>query len=91
MKGKGCPTCNNSGEKGRIAIHEVLVMGQEVRQAVSDKVPPMELKQVCMRAGMRTLRQAALYKMSTGLVSLREAVNGTLADNNIERSDQDAE
>lgn len=89
MKGTGCATCNNSGEKGRIAIHEVLVMGPEVRQAVADKVPPMELKLICMRAGMRTLRQAALYKMSQGIVSLQEAVGATLADNNVERSDQD--
>jgi type IV pilus assembly protein PilB len=80
MKGKGCATCGNSGEKGRIAIHEVLVMSETVRQAVADRVPPMEFKQVCMRSGMRTLRQAALFKMSQGLVSLKEAVAGTMAD-----------
>jgi type IV pilus assembly protein PilB len=80
MKGKGCPACNNSGEKGRTAIHEVLVMTDGVKNAVANKLPPMELKSVCMASGMRTLRQAALMKMAQGIISAKEVVSMTMPD-----------
>lgn len=80
MKGKGCLACNNSGEKGRIAIHEVLVLTDEVKNAVARRLDPMELKAVCMTSGMRTLRQAALMKMARGIVSAKEVVSMTIPD-----------
>lgn len=80
MKGKGCLACNNSGEKGRIAIHEVLVLTDEVKNAVARRLDPMELKAVCMASGMRTLRQAALMKMARGIVSAKEVVSMTIPD-----------
>ena len=90
MKGKGCVTCNNTGEKGRTAIHEVLVMTEDVKQAVAKKFAPMELKQVCMKSGMRSLRQSALLKVAQGVISVTEVLAMTMADNDIDRSDQDA-
>jgi type IV pilus assembly protein PilB len=89
MKGKGCATCNNTGEKGRTAIHEVLVMTEEVKQAVAQKFAPMELKQVCMKSGMKTLRQSALLKLARGILSVKEVISMTMPDNDIDRSDQD--
>jgi type IV pilus assembly protein PilB len=80
MKGVGCKECNNSGEKGRTAIHEVLAMTEEVRHAIARQVAPMELKKVCMASGMRTLRQAALMKMARGLISAKEVVSMTTSD-----------
>lgn len=80
MKGKGCVACNNSGEKGRTAIHEVLVMTDDVKNAVARRLPPMELKTVCMASGMRTLRQAALMKMAKGIISAKEVVSMTMPD-----------
>jgi type IV pilus assembly protein PilB len=80
MKGKGCFACNNSGEKGRTAIHEVLVMTDDVKNAVARRLPPMELKTVCMASGMRTLRQAALMKMAKGIISAKEVVSMTMPD-----------
>jgi len=90
MKGKGCATCNNTGEKGRTAIHEVLVMTEDVKQAVAKKFAPMELKQVCMKSGMRSLRQSALLKVAQGVISVTEVLAMTMPDNDIDRSDQDA-
>jgi type IV pilus assembly protein PilB len=80
MKGFGCKECNNSGEKGRTAIHEVLVATEEVKHAIARKVAPMELKKVCMQSGMRTLRQAALIKLARGLISVKEVVSMTVSD-----------
>jgi type IV pilus assembly protein PilB len=80
MKGTGCKECNNTGEKGRTAIHEVLVVTEDVRHAIARQVPPMELKKVCMASGMRTLRQAALMKMARGMISVKEVVAMTTSD-----------
>jgi len=91
MKGKGCSACNNTGEKGRTAIHEVLVMTDEVKNAVARRLPPMELKTICMASGMRSLRQAALIKMSQGLISAKEVVGMTMPDDDHHPSiDEDA-
>jgi type IV pilus assembly protein PilB len=89
-KGKGCSACNNSGEKGRTAIHEVLVITEEVKRAIASKCPPMELKTVCMASGMRTLRQAALLKLAAGMISVKEVLAMTMADDDNDRSSQEA-
>jgi type IV pilus assembly protein PilB len=80
MTGLGCVTCNKTGEKGRTAIHEVLVMTEDVKAAVAAKLPPMELKVICMNSGMRSLRQAALIKMARGIISAKEVVAMTMPD-----------
>jgi type IV pilus assembly protein PilB len=89
-KGQGCPACSNSGEKGRTAIHEVLVMTESVKQAVASKLPPMDLKRVCMASGMRTLRQSALLKLAAGMISVKEVLAMTMADDDTDRSHQEA-
>ena len=89
-KGKGCVACNQSGEKGRTAIHEVLVLSEDVKNAVASKAPPMQLKRVCMNSGMRTLRQASLLKLARGMISVKEVLAMTMPDNEVDRTDQEA-
>lgn len=89
-KGRGCSACNNSGEKGRTAIHEVLVITDEVKHAIASKLPPMDLKRVCMASGMRTLRQAALLKLAAGMISVKEVLAMTMADDDNDRAGQEA-
>ena len=36
MSGPGCPACNMTGYRGRIAIHEVLVLDDEMREVIND-------------------------------------------------------
>jgi type IV pilus assembly protein PilB len=91
MKGHGCAACNNTGEKGRTAIHEVLVLTDDVRHAIARKVAPMELKRVSMLSGMRTLRQAALMKLARGQISVKEVVSMTISDADGQHSDPEAE
>ena len=91
MKGHGCAACNNTGEKGRTAIHEVLVLTDDVRHAIARKVAPMELKRVAMLSGMRTLRQAALMKLARGQISVKEVVSMTISDADGQHSDPEAE
>lgn len=78
--GKGCASCNNTGTKGRVAIHEVLYMNEEIKSAVLEGVSPLEIKHTAMRSGMKSLRQSALAKMVKGIVSAKEVVKVTSSD-----------
>jgi type IV pilus assembly protein PilB len=79
-KGKGCPACNSSGNKGRIAIHEVLKMNDLVREAIIAGESSLAIKKIAMKSGMRTLRQSALTKMTRGICDIAEVVKMTAPD-----------
>jgi type IV pilus assembly protein PilB len=79
-KGAGCGTCNGTGCKGRIAVHEVLKLSDPVRDGIIQGLPAMHLKRIAMTNGMRSLRQSALTKLAKGLVSAAEVTSGTIPD-----------
>ena len=62
-KPKGCPKCNNTGYKGRIAIHELLVGTDAMKSAIQRKAKAEELKEIAMREGMSTLKQDGILKV----------------------------
>jgi type IV pilus assembly protein PilB len=79
-RGKGCPVCNGTGTKGRIAVHEVLLLDEEIRQAILSGASVFNLKKIAMAGGMHSLRQAALLKMARGLIPLSEVISETSSD-----------
>jgi type IV pilus assembly protein PilB len=83
-KGQGCPACNNQGNTGRIGVHEVLVLNEQVKQAILDNASSIQLKKIAMASGMLTLRQSALNKLMQGVVSATEVVKVTASDQNQE-------
>jgi len=80
MRGTGCRTCNNTGYKGRIAVYEIMIFNEEVREFVLNGASTMELKREAIRQGMKTLRMSALGKLEEGLTSLEEVVRATAPD-----------
>ncbi|HUP49952.1 MAG TPA: GspE/PulE family protein [Thermoanaerobaculia bacterium] len=70
---KGCPNCNNSGFKGRMGVHELLVGTDEVKRAVQRRAPIDELRHIAQSQGMRTLLQDALEKVFKGVVDYKQA------------------
>jgi type IV pilus assembly protein PilB len=80
MKGQGCRTCNSTGYKGRIAVYEIMVMTDELREFVLNGASTLELKREAIRQGMQTLRMAALNKLGEGRTSMEEVVRATAAD-----------
>jgi type IV pilus assembly protein PilB len=80
MKGTGCGVCGNTGNKGRVAIHEVLKVNDAIRESIMRGEASMDLKKIAMVNGMRTLRQSALMKMASGLISLAEVLSNTAVD-----------
>ena len=72
-KPKGCPACNNTGFKGRMGVHELLVGTDEVKRAVQARAPIDQLRKIAQDQGMRTLLQDALEKMFGGIVDYKQA------------------
>ncbi|MFZ2491085.1 MAG: GspE/PulE family protein [Thermoanaerobaculia bacterium] len=70
---KGCPVCNNSGYKGRMGVHELLVGSDPVKRAVQARAPIDELRKLAMEGGMRTLLQDAILKAFAGHTDLKQA------------------
>lgn len=77
---KGCEVCSGSGYKGRIAIHELLVMSDPIRQIIMKGGSGMDIKRQAMREGMMTLRQNATIKLLKGLTDIKEVYANTASD-----------
>ncbi|MBI2493440.1 MAG: type IV-A pilus assembly ATPase PilB [Candidatus Rokubacteria bacterium] len=78
-KGKGCPTCNFTGMKGRVAIYETMPISEELRGAILRSATTAELREVAQRDGMKTLRQNGLQKVLEGTTTVEEVLRVTLA------------
>jgi type IV pilus assembly protein PilB len=80
MKGKGCSTCNNTGYKGRIAVYEIMVMSDELREFILNGASTLELKREAIRQGMKTLRMSSMSKLAEGMTSIDEVLRATAPD-----------
>uniref|UniRef100_A0A7V3YKG2 protein-secreting ATPase n=1 Tax=Candidatus Caldatribacterium californiense TaxID=1454726 RepID=A0A7V3YKG2_9BACT len=72
FRGKGCPECNRTGYRGRIAVSEVLVMDDDLRALVLRNATERELTEKACEKGMRTLRENAIRKVLRGVTTLEE-------------------
>jgi type IV pilus assembly protein PilB len=79
-RGKGCPACNNSGYKGRVALYEVMPVGEELKELVLEGASADEIKKAAIRLGMKTLRMSGLTKVKEGVTSLEEVLRVTFGD-----------
>ena len=78
-KGKGCMTCSDTGYKGRVALYEVMVMKESVKDAVLEGASVGELRELARKNGMKTLREAGLQKIREGVSSIEEVMRVTLS------------
>ncbi|HVO83513.1 MAG TPA: type IV-A pilus assembly ATPase PilB [Syntrophobacteria bacterium] len=79
-KGAGCPTCNQTGYKGRIALYEVMPLYDEIKELVLVGASTAELKREAMRLGAITLRQAGINKLKQGITTVEEVVRCSVKD-----------
>lgn len=79
-KGKGCPTCNNSGYKGRVALYEVMPIRDEIRALILEGASGDEIKKEAARLGMKTLRMSGLTKVKEGVTSMEEVLKVSFED-----------
>jgi type IV pilus assembly protein PilB len=83
-RGRGCPNCSNSGYRGRIAIHEVLIPNDEFRMGVIQSKSAVDLKRIARRDGMQTLRECGVRKVLKGVTTIEELFRVAHADEEIE-------
>ncbi len=68
----GCHQCNETGYKGRIGIHELLVSNGPMRELIYNKAPLSKIKQQASQNGMRTLLQDGVKKVVEGRIDLQQ-------------------
>jgi type IV pilus assembly protein PilB len=78
--GRGCNNCNDTGYRGRLAIYEVMVMHEPIRELILKGASAMELKREAVKLGMSTLRMSALQKVRQGLTTVEETIRVTDTD-----------
>jgi type IV pilus assembly protein PilB len=79
-KGRGCPACSGSGYKGRIALYEVMLLKDEIKEMILEGASADELKKTALRLGMKTLRISGLNKIKEGITSIEEVMRVTFGD-----------
>lgn len=78
---KGCRQCNNSGYKGRISIHEILLVDKEIKSMITKGSSVEEIKQYAIREqGMSTLKQSALDLVKEGVTTVDELLKVAYTD-----------
>ena len=75
--GKGCPTCNHTGYKGRKALTELLVVDNEIRELINNGAPSSVLRDKAREMGMRTLREDGILAVLNGESTIDEVVRYT--------------
>jgi type IV pilus assembly protein PilB len=68
----GCTACGRTGYRGRFAIHEVLLMTEEIERLVIERRSTEDIKKTAVMQGMATLREDGLRKVGQGNTSLEE-------------------
>ncbi|MDE2251481.1 MAG: type II/IV secretion system protein [Gammaproteobacteria bacterium] len=70
--GRGCKHCRGTGYKGRKAVGELLVLNDEIREAIIARAPVRQLKELAARGGIRLIRESALELVRRGETTLEE-------------------
>lgn len=80
MKGVGCANCRGNGYRGRRALAEVLVLSDDLREAILQQTPTSKLKEMARQRGMRMMREQAVDAVKKGQTTLEEINRVTFAD-----------
>ncbi len=83
FRGRGCSSCRMTGYSGRVAIHEVVEISEEMRSMISNCEPLHKLQQAANEIGCMSLRQDALKKALLGLTTIEEVERATVPEYNI--------
>jgi type II secretory ATPase GspE/PulE/Tfp pilus assembly ATPase PilB-like protein len=71
-KAVGCDACGKSGYRGRVAVHELLVTDDALKQSIQRKAPVAEIRALAQKGGMNTLLQDGIEKVLAGNTDLKQ-------------------
>ncbi|MBF4500834.1 Flp pilus assembly complex ATPase component TadA [Savagea sp. SN6] len=73
-KGVGCPACNETGYKGRMAVHELLMIDERLKGQIMDGRPMQEMIDGAKEQGFQTLMEDGLQKVLQGKTTVEEVI-----------------
>ena len=76
-RGRGCPKCRGTGYKGRVAIHELVLITEEIRALISEERSVQEITKAAAKVGYRPLRYDGLKKVLLGMTTINEIEENT--------------
>ncbi len=68
----GCSACSKTGYKGRLALHEVMAVSEEIERLAVEHASALAISKVALEQGMITLRNDGLTKVKAGHTSIEE-------------------
>ncbi len=73
-KAVGCGHCSKTGYRGRIAVHEIMNVTEEIERMIVERRTSEEIKKVAVMEGMKPLRLDGLAKVRLGITSIDEVM-----------------
>lgn len=71
-RAKGCDACNDTGYKGRVGLHELLVGTDSVKRLIQEKARVAEILALALNEGMRTLKMDGIDKVLQGITDIKQ-------------------
>jgi type IV pilus assembly protein PilB len=79
-RGRGCMACNGTGYKGRVALYEIMLLSDVMREMILEGASVAKLKRKAIEEGMRTLRMNGVRKVAEGVTTIEEVLSATVGD-----------
>ena len=76
-RGKGCPQCNGTGYRGRVAISEILQVFPEIQDLILRRASARDIRQKAVALGMKTLAGDGWDKITQGITTVEEVTRVT--------------
>jgi general secretion pathway protein E len=73
-RGRGCASCRGTGFKGRIGVFELVLINDELRDAIVRRAPRSVLREISAQRGMASLREDGWIKAQAGLTTVEEVL-----------------
>jgi type II secretory ATPase GspE/PulE/Tfp pilus assembly ATPase PilB-like protein len=77
FKGKGCNMCANTGFRGRVALVEMMTMGENIRRLILNGAGSDEMKNMAVKEGMVTMQRDGMLKALQGITTISEVLRST--------------
>ena len=74
VRGSGCQACRQTGYKGRVGLHELLVVTDEIKSLILTRAPVTDLLTAARRQGLITLMQDGVLKCIQGLTDYTQVL-----------------
>ncbi|WP_100405000.1 GspE/PulE family protein [Bacillus solitudinis] len=78
VKGEGCSACNSTGYKGRMAIHETVLIDDHLRDMITQKLPSSAYLKYAQQKGFQSMFEDGLKKVSEGGTTIEEVYRVTM-------------